>query len=113
MVLCVWFLGCVCKVKNRPFPPLQGEGQGGDGLRSSTPAGVAKRERAKTDQKRNLSERSEFISLPVLALSLLGTRRATTGGRLSLLPFFGEAKKGSGPPGPVPASLFEEPQALH
>ncbi|WP_235548536.1 hypothetical protein, partial [Noviherbaspirillum sp. Root189] len=32
-------------------------------------------------------------------------------GRLSLLTFFGEAKKVSGPPGPVPASIHEEQPA--
>src|SRR6476661_9475827 len=36
---------------------------------------------------------------------------ATTGGRLLLLTFLGEARKVSGPPGPVPASLFEETTA--
>ena len=33
-------------------------------------------------------------------------------GRLSLLTFFGEAKKVSGPPGPVPACTHEEQNAL-
>jgi hypothetical protein len=38
---------------------------------------------------------------------------AANRGRLSLLPFFGEAKKGSGPPGPVPACLHEVQTVSH
>ena len=38
-------------------------------------------------------ERSEFVSLPAWRIALTGTRRAASCGRLSLLTFFGEAKK--------------------
>src|SRR6478672_11774457 len=65
-------------------------------------------------KKRNLSERSELFRFPFLSSPFWApAKRATTGGRLSLLPFFGEAKKGSGPPGPVPASSIEEMSVLH
>jgi hypothetical protein len=47
----------------------------------------------KTDKKRNMSERSEFISFPVLPATLLGTRRAASCGRLLLLTFLGETRK--------------------
>ncbi|RFB67316.1 hypothetical protein DZB54_19260 [Herbaspirillum sp. 3R-3a1] len=46
-------------------------------------------------KKGNLSERSEFVSLPDLSAAPTGTSRseAANRGRLSLLTFFGEAKK--------------------
>jgi hypothetical protein len=46
-------------------------------------------------KKGNLSERSEFVSLPDLCVAPTGTPRsgAANRGRLSLLTFFGEAKK--------------------
>ncbi|HCE08443.1 MAG TPA: hypothetical protein DEQ40_07555, partial [Oxalobacteraceae bacterium] len=44
-------------------------------------------------KKRNMSERSELVSLPAFVLTSAGTRRAAACGRLSLLTFFGEAKK--------------------
>jgi hypothetical protein len=46
-------------------------------------------------EKGNLSERSEFVSLPDLCVASTGTPRsgAANRGRLSLLTFFGEAKK--------------------
>jgi hypothetical protein len=49
-------------------------------------------------KKGNLSERSEFVSLPDLCVASTGTSRseAANRGRLSLLTFFGEAKKVSG-----------------
>jgi hypothetical protein len=49
-------------------------------------------------KKGNLSERSEFVSLPDLSAAPTGTPRsgAANRGRLSLLTFFGEAKKVSG-----------------
>jgi hypothetical protein len=47
----------------------------------------------KMDQKRNMSERSELVSFPIFCAAQTGTRRAASGGRLSLLTFFGEAKK--------------------
>ena len=49
-------------------------------------------------KKGNLSERSEFVSLPDLGAATTGTpqRGAANRGRLSLLTFFGEAKKVSG-----------------
>jgi len=47
-------------------------------------------------KKALLFERSEFQRFPIFCFAALGTRRATKCGRLSLLPFFGEAKKGSG-----------------
>jgi len=49
-------------------------------------------------KKGNLSERSEFVSLPDLSTAPTGTPRsgAANRGRLSLLTFFGEAKKVSG-----------------
>ncbi|WP_265212641.1 hypothetical protein, partial [Herbaspirillum lusitanum] len=49
-------------------------------------------------KKGNLSERSEFVSLPDLSAAPTGTSRseAANRGRLSLLTFFGEAKKVSG-----------------
>ncbi|TFI10587.1 hypothetical protein E4P32_03420 [Herbaspirillum sp. 3R11] len=45
-----------------------------------------------------MSERSEFVSLPDLCVAPTGTSRseAANRGRLSLLTFFGEAKKVSG-----------------
>ena len=52
--------------------------------------------RDKTDQKRKMFERSELFSFPVLSRLTAGTRRAASCGRLSLLTFFGEAKKVSG-----------------
>jgi hypothetical protein len=78
---------------------------------------LPKKRAAKRKKKRNLSElraqRGRVISLPALSLAFSGTRRAVRRGRLSLLTFFGEAKKVSGPPGPVPASLHEGQSALH
>jgi hypothetical protein len=49
-------------------------------------------------KKGNLSERSEFVSLPDLSAAPTETPRsgAANRGRLSLLTFFGEAKKVSG-----------------
>jgi hypothetical protein len=49
------------------------------------------------DQKGNLSERSEFVSLPIFYSVTTGTPKGLAlRGRLSLLTFFGEAKKVSG-----------------
>jgi phospholipase/lecithinase/hemolysin len=54
--------------------------------------------RTNRKKKGNLSERSEFVSLPDLCVASTGTSRseAANRGRLSLLTFFGEAKKVSG-----------------
>ena len=41
-------------------------------------------------------ERSEFLTLPIFALHNWAPEGQWQRGRLSLLPFFGEAKKGSG-----------------
>jgi len=51
--------------------------------------------RTNRKKKGNLSERSEFVSLPDLCVASTGTPRsgAANRGRLSLLTFFGEAKK--------------------
>jgi hypothetical protein len=49
----------------------------------------------KSDQKRNMSERSEFVSFPDFGAAAAGTRRAAACGRLLLLPFLGETRKGS------------------
>ena len=50
----------------------------------------------KWKEKWALSERSEFRPFPIFCAAQTGTRRAAAGGRLSLLTFFGEAKKVSG-----------------
>jgi len=64
----------------------------------------------KSDQKRNMSERSELVSFPDFGPAAAGTRRAVACGRLSLLTFFGETKKVSGrraTPGKSPRSSKE------
>jgi hypothetical protein len=61
----------------------------------------------KSDQKRNMSERSEFVSFPDFGAAAAGTRRAAACGRLLLLPFLGETRKGSSrraTPGKAPRS---------
>ncbi len=75
----------------------------------ATPKGAV----LKRIKKRNLSEpQASLFRFPFQYFPFWEpAKQASTGGRLSLLPFFGEAKKGSGPPGPVPASLFGEPHA--
>ena len=47
----------------------------------------------RSDKKRNMSERSELVSLPDRRIDFMGTRRAASCGRLFWVTFFGEAKK--------------------
>jgi len=49
----------------------------------------------RSDKKRNMSERSELVSLPERRTAFMGTRRAASSGRLFWVTFFGEAKKGT------------------
>ncbi|CAN5184978.1 hypothetical protein BH11PSE11_BH11PSE11_19510 [soil metagenome] len=46
-----------------------------------------------SDQKRNMSERSELVSFPDFPSDATGTRRAAARGRLLLLTFLGETRK--------------------
>src|SRR6476661_3806739 len=83
----------VGKIKNLPVPSPSRGGLGWGWVGRSTPAGDAKSVTTKTDKKRNLSERSEFISLPVLVVTLLGTPKGHRLGVAFFAYFFGEAKK--------------------
>ena len=54
---------------------------------------AAEKESGKADKKRNLFERSEFVSFPALPFTFSGTRRAAALRRLLLVTFLGEARK--------------------
>ncbi len=105
----------VCKVKNDQLPPLQEEGQGGDGVAVYPLLATPKVPRSKRIKKRNLSEpQASLFRFPLRhACFWVPAQRASTGGRRLLLTFLGETRKVSGPPGPVPASLFGELTALY
>jgi len=47
----------------------------------------------RSDKKRNMSERSELVSLPERRTAFMRTRRAASAVAFFGLPFFGEAKK--------------------
>ena len=78
------------------------------------PCADAKRADAKSDKEAQMSEPKASFCASRFCVRSFGDPRqgAAVQGRLSLLTFFGEAKKVSGPPGPVPAGIHGEQQAL-
>ncbi|RZI40821.1 hypothetical protein EGT07_21215 [Herbaspirillum sp. HC18] len=75
---------------------------------------AAEKMRCKAEKEAQMFEPQASFCASRLAPHFFGhPEGAAYQGRLSLLTFFGEAKKVSGPPGPVPASPHEEQQALN